>query len=94
MLNKTIKSIKNVKLNKRFSWEKEQGGKKEKKDGELLEICVKCYSFKYDNAWHFEKPSYLEYENREEQVPVKFTRCSMCIEESLAMENFDGMEFA
>jgi|GEM_PF-4798138 len=51
----------------------------------ILEMCRKCYSFKYDNSWHFERPEYLLENDSEEKTSVKFSQCPACIEESLAM---------
>ncbi len=48
-----------------------------------LTMCRKCYTFYYNNAWHFEKPEYLSTEH-EEEVPVRFTECSACMEQDLA----------
>lgn len=58
---------------------------------EVLEMCRKCYAFKYDNEWHFEKPRHLIYRDPDERVPVKFSQCTACIEESLAIYD---MEYA
>lgn len=65
--------------------------KKERGDGSILEMCRKCYAFKYDNSWHFETPEYILEKDADEKVPVRFSLCSACVEESLAI--FD-MEYA
>ena len=54
-----------------------------------IERCRKCYSFKYDNSWHFERPEYLLQKDIEEKVTVKFSQCPACIEETLAMYDME-----
>lgn len=44
-----------------------------------LTMCKKCNTFYYKNAWHFEKPAFMELE-RDEEIPVRFTECPACIE--------------
>lgn len=48
-------------------------------------MCRKCYAFKYDNRWHFERPDYLLEKDADEKVSVRFGICSACVEEALAM---------
>jgi len=48
-----------------------------------LTMCKKCYTFYYKNSWHFEKPEYLNQE-REEEIPVRFTECPACLEQEMA----------
>jgi hypothetical protein len=58
------------------------------REDEILLMCRKCYSFKYENEWHFEKPDYLLIRD-EEKVPVQFSQCPACVEESLAMYDME-----
>lgn len=58
---------------------------------EILEMCRKCYAFKYDNSWHFERPEYLLEKDADEKVSVRFGLCSACVEEALALYD---MEYA
>lgn len=44
-----------------------------------LTMCKVCHTFYYKNAWHFDKPEYLNLE-RDEEIPVRFTECPACIE--------------
>lgn len=59
-------------------------------DSEILEMCRKCYAFKYDNSWHFERPDYLAEKDSDEKISVRFSLCSACVEEALA---FYDMEY-
>lgn len=54
-------------------------------ENEVLEMCRKCYSFRYDNSWHFERPDYLSEKDADEKVAVRFSTCSACVEEALAL---------
>jgi hypothetical protein len=60
-------------------------------NNETLEMCRKCYAFKYDNSWHFERPEYLLLKDADEKVSVRFSICSACVEEALALYD---MEYA
>lgn len=51
----------------------------------ILEMCRKCFAFKYENNWHLERPTYLEKSDAEEKITVRFGQCPACIEESLAV---------
>ncbi|MDP9249717.1 MAG: hypothetical protein M3M85_04395 [bacterium] len=54
-------------------------------NSELLEMCRKCYAFKYDNSWHFERPEYLLEKDADEKISVRFGICAACVEEALAL---------
>jgi len=57
-------------------------------DMEILQMCRKCYSFKYDNGWHFERPDRLQeldVEAESEGTSVQFSQCPSCIEEDIAI---------
>ena len=56
---------------------------------DVLEMCIKCYAFKYDNEWHFEKPEHLIDRDPDERIPVQFSQCTSCIEESLEIHDMD-----
>ena len=60
-------------------------------NNELLEMCRKCYAFRYDGSWHFERPDYLAEKDGDEKVSVRFSICSSCVEEALALYD---MEYA
>jgi hypothetical protein len=60
-------------------------------NSEVLEMCRKCYAFKYDNSWHFERPEYLLEKDADEKISVRFGLCSACVEEALALYD---MEYA
>ncbi len=53
-----------------------------------LTMCKTCYTFYYKNAWHFDKPGYLQME-RDEEIPVRFTQCPACLEQEVALYDFD-----
>ncbi len=59
------------------------------KTREVLEMCRRCYVFKYDNKWHFEKPEHLRDRDPDERIPVRFSQCSACIEEALAIYDME-----
>lgn len=63
--------------------------KKSTKTKGVLEMCRKCYAFKYDNEWHFEKPEHLLEHDPEEEVLVQFSQCSACVEEALAIYDME-----
>lgn len=67
-----------------------QTKEKSKEESELLEMCRKCYAFKYDNGWHFDRPEYLLEKDADEKISVRFSLCSACVEEALA---FYDMEY-
>jgi len=46
-----------------------------------IEMCRKCYAFRQENSWHFEKPEYF-LENDVEERLVKFIECPSCAEEA------------
>lgn len=54
-----------------------------------LEMCRKCYSFRYDGGWHFERPEYLLAKDTDEKISVKFSQCPACLEEALAMYDME-----
>ena len=83
MLKKIIETKKETQNSKKYSVKKEVS---------VLEMCRKCYAFKYENDWHFEKPEYLLEYDPNEKISVRFGQCSACIEEALAM--YDNMEYA
>lgn len=56
---------------------------------EVLVMCRKCYSFKYDNSWHFEKPDYLGEKDPNEEISIQFGQCPACVEEALAMYDME-----
>ncbi len=58
-------------------------------DAEVLVMCRKCYAFKYENGWHFERPSYLIEKDADEKISVKFSQCPACIEEALAVYDME-----
>jgi len=62
-----------------------------RRESESLKICRSCFSFYYDNAWHFEKPNYLRVGGADEQITVEFSQCPACVEEALAVYD---MEYA
>ena len=49
-----------------------------------LTMCKQCYTFRYKNSWHFEKPELLESEG-EATLPVRFVQCPACIEQENAI---------
>jgi len=75
ILNRGIKHIKNI--NKSAMSMSEDAGP--------LDICRKCFSFRYENEWHLEKPEYLMEKDVDEKVFVRFSQCPSCVEETLAM---------
>ena len=60
-----------------------------KENAGMLMMCRKCYSFKYDNSWHFERPEHLLEHDPDDQISVQFSQCPACIEESLAMYDME-----
>lgn len=56
---------------------------------EILEMCRKCYAFRYDNSWHFERPDYLSLRDADEKIAVRFSTCSACVEEALALYDIE-----
>ena len=56
---------------------------------EVLKMCRKCYSFNYNNSWHFEKPEYLSEKDPKEEISIQFSHCPACIEEALAMYDME-----
>ncbi|OGI94848.1 hypothetical protein A3A03_02495 [Candidatus Nomurabacteria bacterium RIFCSPLOWO2_01_FULL_40_18] len=81
-------------IKKRGSEFEEEEDYQPKEDLEALEMCRKCYAFRYENEWHFERPQYLleNDDDTEHETFIQFSLCSDCIEESLAM--YDDLEFA
>ena len=63
--------------------------KREEESG-ILEMCRKCYAFRQENGWHFERPEYF-LENEVEEKIVRFIQCPTCVEEAVSMHD---MEFA
>jgi len=61
-------------------------------EGRKLIMCKKCFTFFYNNKWHFEKPDYLE-RNSDDEVLVSFTECHACMEQDLASYEA-GSDFA
>ena len=60
-------------------------------NSDILVMCRKCYAFRYDGSWHFERPQYLLEKDADEKVSVRFSLCSACVEEALALYD---MEYA
>ncbi len=60
-----------------------------KRDAGVLEMCRKCFAFKYENNWHFERPTYLEKSDAEEKITVRLSQCPACIEEALSMYDME-----
>jgi len=58
-----------------------------------ITMCKQCYTFYYKKSWHFEMPVELDSDN-EDQVPVKFTQCSACLEQELASYGFESESYA
>ncbi len=54
-------------------------------DSRTLEMCRKCYAFRYSNGWHFERPRYLQEYDAEEKISVRFSQCPACVEEALSL---------
>ena len=81
MLKKILKTKKEwVQSMRRYQGKEEVG---------VLEMCRKCYSFRYDNGWHFERPDYLLEKDVNEQISVRFRQCPACVEEALAMYDME-----
>lgn len=68
---------------------KEASYPEKEKDMGVLEMCRKCYAFKYENSWHFERPAHLLEYDPDEKISVKFSQCSSCIEEALAVYDME-----
>jgi len=47
----------------------------------VLEMCRKCYSFRQEDSWHFERAEYF-LENDVEEKIVRFIQCPACVEEA------------
>ncbi len=69
-------------LTHKTTWEEDRATYGTEEGNETLTMCRKCYSFHYENGWHFERPSYI---SEVDEVSVEFSQCPACIEESLAM---------
>lgn len=57
--------------------------KKVQEEMGTLEMCRKCYSFRQEGGWHFERAEYF-LENDVEEKLVKFIQCPACTEEALS----------
>jgi hypothetical protein len=68
--------------NEKKSWEEDLETYGAEEGIETLTMCRRCYSFQYENGWHFERPSYL---SENDEIAVQFSQCPSCVEESLAM---------
>jgi hypothetical protein len=58
-----------------------------------LTMCRKCYTYYYNNSWHFERPDYIENES-DVEVPVRFTECQACLQEEEAFYDMESGVFA
>jgi hypothetical protein len=67
---------------KQNNWEENLETYGAEEGAETLTMCRKCYSFQYENGWHFERPSYL---SENDEISVQFSQCPSCVEETLAM---------
>lgn len=54
-----------------------------------LIMCKKCYTFRYRNSWHIDRPTFLE-SGLEEEVAVRFTECPACLEEEETSYEMDS----
>ncbi len=59
------------------------------RDSSVIEMCRKCYAFKYEDGWHFEKPSSLLENDLDKKITVSFSQCPPCIEEALAIYDME-----
>lgn len=83
--------LKKLKINAK-EWSASQRSKYQAhKSFKKLIMCKKCYTFYYKNSWHFFKPKNVVIDHNEE-IPVKFTECSACMEQETA--SFVEREFA
>ena len=57
---------------------------KRKEEVGIIEMCRKCYAFRQENGWHFERPEYFLENDIEEKI-VRFIQCPACSEEALTM---------
>lgn len=53
-----------------------------------LTMCKKCYTFYYENSWHFYRPLNMKIGN-DEEVSVRFTECSTCLDQESALFDTD-----
>ena len=61
----------------------------ESRDVRKLAMCKKCYTFYYQNSWHFDKPVYLDLD-AEEEIPVRFTECPACLEQEESLNEMES----
>ena len=55
-----------------------------------LTMCRECYTFRYNNSWHFEKPENLESYKEGSKVPVNFTQCPACLQQEIAAYDMES----
>ncbi len=68
------------------NWVKEKGEKFPKmRNYRTLTMCESCYSFKYQNSWHFKRPDWYARQDKDQEIPVLFTQCSACLEQENAL---------
>jgi hypothetical protein len=53
-----------------------------------LTMCKKCYTFYYKRSWHFYRPKEIDL-SRDEEIPVRFTECTACLEQEDAFYEAD-----